>query len=48
MTEHCLLCNVQTLEYYQDLEAWYADGYGAELNGKVACPLVKDMVKIFS
>ena len=37
----------QALEYYFDLESWYNVGPSNEFNAKVACPLVKDMAKIF-
>ena len=34
----------QVLEYAEDLETYYKQGYGFELNYRQACPLVNDLV----
>ena len=33
---------LQVLEYAEDLELYWFDGYGKELNTKIACPMFKD------
>lgn len=46
----CALFDVDDLEkmqYRQDLEYYWIDGYGFELTYKQACPAVKDMVEHF-
>lgn len=40
--------DLKVLEFYEDLEYWSKNGYANELNYKMSCPLVKDMVDIFS
>ena len=41
-TEH-----LKVLEYSKDLKYWYLNAYGYPLNQKVACPLIKDLVRAF-
>ena len=31
------------MEYREDLEYYYEDGYGYEINYKQACPIIKDV-----
>ena len=40
--------DLKVLEFYEDLEYWHKNGYANELNYKMSCPLVKDMVDVFS
>jgi len=35
------------MEYRQDLEYYWVDGYGHELTYKVACPAIADMLDTF-
>ena len=35
------------MEYYEELEYWYKDGYYYDINTKFACPLMKDLVMQF-
>lgn len=37
--------NMELLEYAEDLEYYYIDGYGHKLNYEQACPLVGDMLQ---
>lgn len=37
--------HVDVLEYLEDLKYYYKSGYGSELNSKIMCAAVKDMVK---
>lgn len=37
--------HVSVLEYLEDLKYYYQAGYGSELNSKIMCAAVKDMVK---
>ena len=36
--------NVKILEYKEDLAYYYKSGYGSELNTKISCSAVKDMI----
>ena len=40
--------DLEVLEYREDLEYFYEDGYGNEINYVQACPVVKDIVDHFS
>lgn len=35
---------IQILEYNEDLIYYYKHGYGMEINLKVACPLLRDLI----
>lgn len=37
--------HVSVLEYHEDLRYYYKSGYGSEINSKIMCAAVKDMVK---
>lgn len=37
--------NLQTLEFAEDLEYYWNDGYGYELTHQIACPAIADMFK---
>lgn len=37
--------NVNVLEYLEDLKYYYKSGFGSEINSKIMCAAVKDMVK---
>ncbi|KAI5723557.1 hypothetical protein M8J76_008015 [Diaphorina citri] len=39
---------LKILEYYEDLKYYYKDGFGNNVSGRMACPLVKDMFEKFS
>lgn len=39
--------DLQRLEYAEDLETYYKYGYGSELNKKIGCTLVKEMLQFF-
>jgi len=39
--------DLQVLEYYQDLDYYWVDGYGHELTYKLACPAVNDFIQHF-
>jgi len=39
--------DLKVLEYYEELEYWYKDGYYYDINTKFACPLMKDLVMQF-
>lgn len=39
---------LQILEYNQDIFYYYKSGYGADINLRLGCPLVKDMIERFS
>lgn len=39
--------DLKRLEYAEDLETYYKYGYGSELNQKIGCTLVKDMMDFF-
>ncbi|CAL4111594.1 unnamed protein product [Meganyctiphanes norvegica] len=39
--------DLKILEFWQDLKYYYEDGYGHEINYKIACPLVKDLIHHF-
>ena len=43
----CFLFRVQVLEYREDLEYYYEDGYGFQINYEQACPPVKDILDNF-
>jgi len=40
--------NLKVWEYFQDLKYWYKNGYAYPINYNMACPLIKDMVDVFS
>ena len=35
------------MEYWEDLKLWWWNGYGYEITGQMACPLVADLVSKF-
>lgn len=37
----------KVLEYHQDLDYYWIDGYGYEINYKQACPAVNDLINHF-
>lgn len=39
---------LQLMEYREDLEYYYRSGYGNEINVKLGCPTVKDLINRFS
>eukprot|EP00095_Tigriopus_kingsejongensis_P006235 maker-scaffold301_size216225-snap-gene-1.25 protein:Tk06235 transcript:maker-scaffold301_size216225-snap-gene-1.25-mRNA-1 annotation:"hypothetical protein DAPPUDRAFT_301637" len=39
--------DLEVLEYYEELKYWHKNGYGHELNYKMACPLLANVVDIF-
>lgn len=39
---------LQILEYSRDLYYYYTTGYGSDINMKLGCPLVRDMIERFS
>lgn len=39
---------LQLMEYREDLEYFYRSGYGNEINVKLGCPTVKDLISRFS
>lgn len=40
--------DLKVMEFLDDLEHYYKYGYASEMNAKLACPLVKDMIQKFS
>lgn len=40
--------DLRLLEYAEDLETYYKYGYGKDLNKKVGCSYVKDMVNFLT
>lgn len=38
---------LEVLEYYEELEYWYKNGYAFPLNYEMACPLLQDMAMTF-
>lgn len=38
---------LQLMEYREDLEYYYRSGYGNEINVKLGCPTVKDLINRF-
>ena len=39
--------DLKVMEYYQELEYWYKNGYFYTINTEFACPLMKDMAAVF-
>lgn len=39
--------DLEVLEYNEELQYWYTNGYHNPLNYKMACPLMSDLVQIF-
>jgi len=37
--------DLQVLEYHQDLDYYWKDGYGNELNLQIACPTLQDLLE---
>ena len=35
------------MEYYEDLEYWYKNGYYYDINSQFPCPLMEDLVMQF-
>lgn len=40
--------DLKVLEYAEELKYWYKNGYGSQLNTVTACPLMKNLVNIFT
>jgi len=40
-------CDLKALEYYDDLEYYYVNGYGNELNADMSCQFMKDLSETF-
>ena len=39
--------DLKVIEYYEDLEYYYKNGYAQEINYKMSCPLIRDMAEVF-
>lgn len=39
---------VKILEYLEDLKYYYKTGYGLDINTKIGCPPIKDMIEKFT
>merc|ERR1711976_883025 len=40
--------DLMVLEYHEELEYYYKNGYGYVINGQFGCPLIKDFAQILT